>query len=120
MKSQTRHALFILAALLPCASAYAAKLSPSAVLYSANQYNGQEVKVVGIISHLKLNTTPDGKPYETFKICDGGACLDVYALGADTRTEGEEVTVTGHFWMFVQRGYKTFHNELDLDPVAGH
>ena len=115
MKNYTAHFLLALAVMLPCTGALAANLTPSAVLYSANQYNQQEISVTGFITKFKLNTTPDGKPYETFRLCDDGACLDVYALGADKRTEGEQVTVSGHFWMFIQRGYKTFHNELDLD-----
>ena len=104
-------------ALALCESASAADLTPSAVLYSANQYNGQEISVTGVVNGFKLNTTNDGKPYETFKLCDAGACLTVYALGSDARTEGKEITVSGHFWMFVQRGYLTYHNELDLDSA---
>lgn len=98
-------------------STSAADLTPSAVLYSANQYNGKEISVTGVVSEFKLNTTNDGKPYENFKLCDAGACLTVYALGSDARTEGKEITVSGHFWMFVQRGYLTYHNELDLDSA---
>lgn len=119
MRRHLPNLLIVLAASLPCA-AYAANLTPSAVLYSANQYNQQEISVTGFITKFKLNTTTDGKPYETFRLCDDGACLDVYALGADARTEGAQVTVSGHFWMFIQRGYKTFHNELDLDTDAQH
>lgn len=96
-------------------AAVASNLTPSAVLYGANQYNGQEVSVTGIISHLKLNTMTDGKPYETFTLCDANACLSVYALGATPHNDGDSLTASGHFWMFVQRGYLTFHNELDLD-----
>ena len=108
--------LTALAALLLSSAASAAALTPSAVLYSANQYNGQKVRVAGVVTLLQLKTTTDGKPYETFKLCDASACLQVYAMGADTRTEGEQVTLKGHFWMLVQRGYQTFHNELDIDP----
>jgi len=116
MRSYLRTLPIALAAILPCAGASAADLTPSAVLYAANQYNGQKVKVTGVITKFMLKTTSDGKPYESFRLCDANACLDVFAMGAETRTEGKEVTLTGHFWMFVQRGYLTSHNELDLDP----
>ncbi|HEV2111558.1 MAG TPA: hypothetical protein VGT99_09410 [Gammaproteobacteria bacterium] len=115
MNKSVRDALLALSATLLSTGASAADLTPSAVLYGANQYNGQEISVTGVVSQFKLNTGNDGKPYESFKLCDAGACLTVYALGSDTRTEGKEITVSGHFWMFVQRGYLTFHNELDLD-----
>jgi len=108
--------LIALAAALVCGVAQAAALSPSAVLYAANQYNGQEIKVTGVITLFALKTTSDGSPYESFRLCDANACLQVYALGNDPRTEGAEVTLKGHFWMLVQRGYQTFHNELDIDP----
>ena len=109
-----RHIPTLLIALLPLAAS-ASDLTPSAVLYSANQYHGQQVHVTGVITNLMLNTTTDGKPYETFKICDANACLQVYAMGDTPRITDKAVTVTGHFWMFIQRGYHTFHNELDLD-----
>ena len=96
MKNYTAHFLLAFAVMLPCTGALAANLTPSAVLYSANQYNQQEISVTGFITKFKLNTTPDGKPYETFKICDGGACLDVYALGADARTEGAQEIGRAH------------------------
>ena len=106
----------MLAFMLVAGPASAAPLTPSAVLYSANQYNGQKVKVIGIITKLQLKNTGDGSPYESFKLCDANACLQVYALGKNPYTEGAEVTLKGHFWMLVQRGYLTFHNELDIDP----
>lgn len=118
MDTMPRYPRFLLAALaaaLVCATASAADLSPSAVLYSANQYNGQKVSVIGVITKLQLKNAGDGSPYESFSLCDANACLQVYALGKEARTEGKEVTLKGHFWMFVQRGYQTFHNELDLD-----
>jgi len=117
MNKSARNVLLVLSATMLWADASAADLTPSAVLYSANQYNGKEISVTGVISQFKLNTGNDGKPYESFKLCDAGACLTVYALGSDPRTEGEEISVSGHFWMFVQRGYLTYHNELDLDSV---
>src|SRR5579872_5316107 len=117
MSRYSRIPLLALSATMLWTGASAADLAPSAVLYSANQYNGKEVSVTGVVSQFKLNTGNDGKPYESFKLCDAGACLTVYALGSDPRAEGKEISVSGHFWMFVQRGYLTYHNELDLDSV---
>ena len=108
--------LTALAALLLSSAASAlTAVTPSAVLYAANQYNGQKVKVTGIVTKFQLKQAGDGSPYESFKLCDANACLQVYALGSTAYTEGKEVTLKGHFWMLVQRGYQTFHNELDLD-----
>lgn len=108
--------LTALAALLVSSAAVAlTAVTPSAVFYSANQYNGQEVNVTGIVTKFQLKQAGDGSPYESFKLCDASACLQVYALGKTPYTEGAEVTLKGHFWMLVQRGYITYHNELDLD-----
>ena len=112
---RTVPSLLIALALLSPLGASASDLTPSAVLYSANQYNGQQVQVTGVITNFALKTTDAGQPYESFKLCDANACLTVYALGDTPRIMDKPVTVTGHFWMFVQRGYLTFHNELDLD-----
>ena len=111
----------MLAFMLVAGPATADTLTPSAVLYNANQYNGQKVKVTGVVTLLQLKTTNDGSPYVVFKLCDANACLQVYALGTasgtkTTYTEGKQITAKGHFWMFIQRGYLTFHNELDIDP----
>lgn len=112
-KSESR--LLTLAALLVSVGAYAAPLTPAQVLYSANQYNGQPVKVEGIVTKLKVKTGDDGKAYQTFQLCDAGACLSVYATAKTVYTEGAEVKVKGHFWMTKIIGYHTYHNELDSD-----
>jgi hypothetical protein len=116
MSRYTRILLLSLAALLLSTAASAADLSPSTVLLNANQHNGQSIIVSGIVSHLAAKLAQDGTPYQTFKLCDANACLQVYALGTTAYTEGEQLSAKGHFWMFVQRGYQTFHNELDIDP----
>lgn len=115
MHRYTAASLLVLATLALCAGASAADLTPSAVLIAANQYNGQEISVTGIISGVKIKPTANGATYQTFKLCDANACLDVVAPGTKTHTEGEQFTGSGHFWMFVQRGYYTNHNEFDLD-----
>lgn len=111
-------ALLAALAALPVSNAAIAltAVTPSAVLYAANQYNGQKVKITGIVTKFQLKQAGDGSYYESFKLCDASACLQVYALGKTPYTEGAEATLKGHFWMFVQRGYQTFHNELDIDP----
>jgi len=104
-----------LAALLVSVSAYAAPLTPSQVLYSANQYNGQAVKVEGIITKLEVKTTNTGVAYETFNLCDAGACLSVNAKYNKDYAEGADVKIKGYFWMTKIVGYKTYHNELDSE-----
>ena len=121
MSRYLRFLLIAFTLLLPLAAYALPTITPSAVMYSANQYNGQKVKVEGIISQLMAKVAQDGTPYQTFKLCDANACLQVYAMttagGKPTAyKEGAEVTLKGHFWMLVQRGYQTFHNELDIDP----
>jgi cytochrome c-type biogenesis protein CcmE len=106
----------MLAFMLVAGPASAAALSPSTVLLNANQHNGQKIIVSGIVTTFLIKQAPDGTFYETFKLCDANACLQVYALGDTPYTEGAQVSLKGHFWMFVQRGYLTFHNELDIDP----
>lgn len=104
-----------LAALLVSVSAQAAPLTPSQVLYSANQYNGQPVKVEGIVTKLQTKTTTTGVTYETFQLCDSGACLSVNAKYNKDYAEGATVKVNGYFWMTKIVGYKTYHNELDSE-----
>jgi len=104
-----------LAALFVCAAAAAAKLSPAQVLYSTNQLNGQDITLVGVVTSLKALVTPDGQPYQSFKLCDAGACITVFTRDNSTYTEGKEITVTGHFWAVRHEGYTTRYNEIILD-----
>jgi len=112
-KSKSR--LLTLAALLVAASAQAAPLTPSQVLYSADQYNGQPVKVEGIVTKLEIRTTTTGVTYETFQLCDAGACLSVNAKYNKDYAEGAAVKIKGYFWMTKIVGYHTYHNELDSE-----
>lgn len=105
----------ILAALFIPVSAFAAPLTPSQVLYSANRYNGQSVNVEGIVTKLQIKTTTTGIAYQTFQLCDASACLSVNAKYDKDYAEGADVKVTGYFWMTKIMGYKTYHNELDID-----
>lgn len=110
-----RRPALALAALLVSVSAYAAPLTPSLVLYSANQYNGQSVNVEGIVTKLETKTTTTGIAYQTFQLCDASACLSVNAKYNKDYAEGADVKVNGYFWMTKIVGYKTYHNELDID-----
>lgn len=103
------------AALAVSSAAYAAPLTPSQVLYSANRYNGQPVKVEGIVTRLQLKTTTTGVAYDTFDLCDVGACLSVNAKYNKDYIEGATVKIKGYFWMTKIVGYHTYHNELDSE-----
>lgn len=105
----------LLAALLVCGSALAATLTPVQVLSNSNQLNGQKISVDGIVSSPKVLISPDGKHYQSFKLCDAGTCLAVFTRDKSTYTEGKEITVKGHFWAVRHEMYITRYNELVLD-----
>lgn len=105
--------LLALIALSP--GVFAADLTPSQVMYNTNQLSGQKVQVVGVVSSLKAQTSPDGKPYQSFKLCDANACLSVMTWEKTVYKEGAEITVSGHFWAVLHQGYRTFYNELNVD-----
>jgi len=108
-----RTSLF-LAFLLAAGAAAASTLSPSAVLAESNQLNGQKISVAGVITSLQAKTSADGKSYQTFRLCDATACLNVYTRDTGTYTPGAQYTASGRFWAVRHEGYKTRYNELVL------
>jgi len=115
MRPRLQNPLLIAALLLWATASAAANLVPSQVLGNTQQLNGQDISVIGVISFLKAGITPDGKPYQSFKLCDTNACLQVYTRDKSTYTEGKQVTVEGHFWAVRHEGATPHFNELVLD-----
>lgn len=90
----------------------ATNLYPSQVLSNTQALNGQKISVIGVVSFLKAGSTNDGKPYQTFKLCDANACLSVVSTTKDTYTEGKQITAEGVFWAVWHRGTIAHFNEL--------
>jgi len=103
------------AAFVMWSTALAADLSPSVVLSNANQYDGKQITVSGVVSDFGNKVSHSGNTYETFKLCDESACLDVFAWGNAPRPEGSRISGTGHFYKVKRVGRYVFYNELDLD-----
>ena len=114
----TARNLVPLVALLAAGAAFAADLTPSQVFQGADQYNGMDISVTGIVSFLKSATEADGTPYQSFKLCDAYACLTVYTTDTNTYIEGKQLTAQGHFWRVKRVGYHVYYNEFDLDSAA--
>ena len=95
--------------------ALAADLSPSAVLKNPSQYDGQEITVAGTVSDFRTHVSHRGNAYETFKLCDAGACLSVFAWGTGPWDEGATISAKGRFWTVKREGRYVFYNELDLN-----
>ncbi len=97
------------------AAALATPLTPSQVLADTQALQGQLISITGVVSFLKAGTTPEGKPSQSFKLCDADACVQAYTLDTKTYTEGKQITVSGHFWAVKHVGYQVYYNEFDLD-----
>jgi len=105
--------LLAMAALSTGASA--TNLYPSQVLANTQALNGQKISVIGVVSFLKAGLTPDGAPYQSFKLCDANACIQVYTRDKSTYTEGKQLTAEGYFWAVRHVGSTPHFNELVLD-----
>ena len=99
---------------LVSAGSLASTLTPAQVLAATNQYNEQKISVQGTITNPMAGVSQDGKPYQTFQLCDGNACLNVYTRDTNSYTAGAPQTLTGRFWAVRHIGYKTRYNELVL------
>ncbi len=108
----SRFASAFLLAFAAVTAGAATNLTPSQVLYNANQLNGQKVSVTGVVSFLKAAVSPDGTPYQNFKLCDANACLSVASTTKDSYTEGKQITAQGVFWAVWHQGTIAHFNEL--------
>ena len=111
MRPRLRNTLLV-TALLWMAASSATDITPSQVLANTQQLNGQKVSVTGVVSFLKAALSPDGTPYQTFKLCDANACLSVASTTKDSYTEGKQITAQGIFWAVWHQGTIAHFNEL--------
>lgn len=112
--NQYPKALLAVSSLLFSGSLLASTLTPAQVFAATQQYNGQKISVQGTITNPKAGISQDGKPYQSFQLCDVNTCLNVYTRDTNTYTAGTQQTLTGHFWAVRHIGYKTHYNELVL------
>src|SRR5574337_39214 len=70
----------------------AAGLSPTTVLTHAMQYDDQTIQVKGVVEDFEIKVSHRGNTYETFKLCEGTTCINVFAWGKQSHNDGHTTT----------------------------
>lgn len=120
MRPRLPNLLLVTGLLLWAAASTASDILPSQVLANTQALNGQKISVTGVVSFLKAVVSPDGTPYQTFKLCDANACLSVVSTTKDTYTEGKQITAEGIFWAVWHQGSIARFNELVISDQNPH
>jgi cytochrome c-type biogenesis protein CcmE len=89
----------LLGGLMPLGSARADQdaLSPSELVANADQYDGQIVKVEGIVERVRERLSSEGLAQFKFAVIDGSRGVTVFALGPATCRDGMWAIIEGRF-----------------------
>lgn len=86
----------------------------AAVLAAPDRFNHKMVKVIGVVTDLKLKTSKKGNPYATFWLHSGARRIQVYLQAHPVGiTDKDTVTVVGEFAVERKVGSSVFSNEID-------
>lgn len=90
------------------------------LLANPEQYDHQDVVVVGKVMNVQLATNRQGQPAYGFLLQDQGGTLKVVSLGRPDVREGDQVIVEGIFSRLRQVGRTIVYNEikaLSVKPI---
>ena len=82
------------------------------LLAHPEQYDHQDVVVVGKVKNVQLATNRQGQPAYGFLLQDQGGMLKVVSLGQAEVREGDQVIVEGVFSRLRQIGRTIVYNEI--------
>ena len=82
------------------------------LLAHPEQYDHQDVVVVGKVKNVQLATNRQGQPAYGFLLQDQGGMLKVVSLGQAEVREGDQVIVEGVFSRLRQVGRTIVYNEI--------
>ena len=109
--------LILLLALLACISVpihvhASSLLEITELLTHPEQYDRQEVVVIGQVTNVQLATNRQGQPAYGFLLKDQAGTLKVISLGQVEVREGDQVIVEGVFSRLRQAGRTIIYNEI--------
>jgi hypothetical protein len=87
------------------------------LLAHPDQYDKQEVSVVGEVSNLQIATTRDGQTVYGFLLKAGSGTVKVIGMGRTIVRDGEQVVVEGVFNRLRQGGRTAVLNEIKAEAV---
>ncbi|BCA53136.1 conserved exported protein of unknown function [Nitrospira sp. KM1] len=92
--------------------AFADMLDLADLISHPEQYDRQEVVVMGEVTNVQLATNRQGQPAYGFLLKDNAGTIKVIALGQAEVKEGDQVIVEGIFSRLRQAGRVIIYNEI--------
>jgi cytochrome c-type biogenesis protein CcmE len=97
---------------LSSSPAFAGFLEIAELIAHPEQYDRQEIVVVGKVTNVQLATNRQGQPAYGFLLQDHAGTLKVVSLGQAEVREGDQVIVEGVFSRLRQAGRTIVYNEI--------
>lgn len=92
----------------------------AAILKEPEKFHKKLVRVAGKVVSFKTKISQRKNPYTVFTLQDDEDTIHVYSEGhLQNLTDGDQVTITGRFYMTRVVGSSKFDNEIDVSPKEG-
>lgn len=92
----------------------------AAVLKEPEKFHKKLVKVSGKVVKFKTKVSKRKNPYTVFSLRDNEDTIQVYSEGhLQNLADGDQVTITGRFYMTRVVGSFKFDNEIDVSQKEG-
>lgn len=90
------------------------------ILKEPEKFHKKLVKVSGKIVSFKTKVSQKKNPYTVFTLRDDEDTIHIYSEGhLQNLADGDQVTLTGRFYMTRVVGSSKFDNEIDVSPKEG-
>lgn len=90
------------------------------ILKEPEKFHKKLVKVSGKIVSFKTKVSQKKNPYTVFTLRDDEDTMHIYSEGhLQNLADGDQVTLTGRFYMTRVVGSSKFDNEIDVSPKEG-
>lgn len=90
------------------------------ILKEPEKFHKKLVKVSGKIVGFKTKISQKKNPYTVFTLRDDEDTIHIYSEGhLQNLADGDQVTLTGRFYMTRVVGSSKFDNEIDVSPKEG-
>jgi hypothetical protein len=92
----------------------------AAVLKEPEKFHKKLVKVSGKVVSFKTKVSQKKNPYTVFTLRDDEDTIHIYSEGhLQNLADGDQVTITGRFYMTRVVGSSKFDNEIDVSQKEG-
>lgn len=90
------------------------------ILKEPEKFHKKLVKVSGKVVSFKTKVSQKKNPYTVFTLRDDEDTIHIYSEGhLQNLADGDQVTLTGRFYMTRVVGSSKFDNEIDISPKEG-